>query len=214
MNIDFAIQKLAISVIPLLFAITLHEAFHAYAAKQYGDLTAYNLGRVSLNPLKHLDPIGTILLPLLSILAGGIIFGYAKPVPINFAKLHQPKRDMMIIAFAGPLANFAMALGWAFLFKIGTTLNIPFFEEPLMLMCTVGIQINISLFVLNLLPILPLDGGRILYGLLPNDFGREYAKTEPYGFFIVIGLLALGLLDKILMPFIIGLSQFFEVIIN
>lgn len=214
MDIDFTIQKLAISAIPLLFAITLHEAFHAYAAKQYGDLTAYHLGRVSLNPLRHIDWIGTILLPALSIIIGGIIFGYAKPVPVNFTKLHQPKRDMMIVAFAGPVANFVMALAWALLFKIDELLNVPFFAEPFALMCTIGIQVNITLFVLNLLPILPLDGGRILYGFLPNTLGREYAKTEPYGFFIIIGLLALGILDKILLPFIRAFYSLFEFIIN
>lgn len=214
MDIDFTIQKLAISAIPLLFAITLHEAFHAYAAKQYGDLTAYHLGRVSLNPLRHIDWIGTILLPALSIIIGGIIFGYAKPVPVNFTKLHQPKRDMMLVAFAGPMANFVMALAWAVLFKMGDILALPFFAEPFALMCTIGIQVNVTLFVLNLLPILPLDGGRILYGFLPNTIGREYAKTEPYGFFIIIGLLAVGILDKILLPFIRAFYALFEFIIN
>ena len=193
------IQKIAVYAIPLIFAITFHEAAHAYIANRHGDNTAKMMGRLSLNPLHHIDPIGTILFPLIGLLFGGFIFGWAKPVPINFGRLHDPKRDMLWVALAGPLANFAMALVWAILLKLSFYLN-SYFGIPISFMAQAGISINISLMLLNLLPILPLDGGRIMFSLLPNVKANKYARTEPYGMFILIFLLIIGGLTYIIQP--------------
>ncbi|MGH8702366.1 MAG: site-2 protease family protein, partial [Burkholderiales bacterium] len=161
------VQVIAIYALPVIFAITLHEAAHGYVAKHFGDMTAYMEGRVSLNPLRHIDPFGTVALPLIllaltKLFGGGIIFGWAKPVPVNFANLRHPKRDMLWVAAAGPLSNFAMALAWGLLVKIGLSLQGNYFGLPLALMGAAGVFFNIIIMVLNLVPLPPLDGGRIL----------------------------------------------------
>ena len=198
------IQTIAVYAIPVLFAITLHEAAHGYVARLFGDPTAALAGRITLNPLRHIDPIGTIAVPLgillLSSLGGsGFLFGWAKPVPVNFGNLRRPKEQMVWVAAAGPGANLAMAIGWALLLKAFSALGIlePFFLE----MATAGILVNIGLMALNLLPIPPLDGGRILTGLLPARLAWRFARIEPYGLFIVIGLMATQTLGFFLQPF-------------
>lgn len=201
------IQKIAIWAIPVIFAITLHEAAHGYVAKYFGDKSAWMLGRVTLNPLKHIDPVGTILVPLtillLSKLLGGgfILFGWAKPVPVNFSALRRPKQDMLWVALAGPAANLFMALAWALIIRMGVMLG-DTYSQPLELMGTAGIFINAVLMALNLLPLPPLDGGRIMTSILPNRYAWRYAQIEPYGFYILIFLMALGWLNVLLSPFI------------
>ena len=195
------IQKIIIYAPPVIFAITVHEAAHGYAAKYFGDMTAYQAGRISLNPLKHIDPFGTILLPAMTILLGGILFGWAKPVPVNFSRLRHPKKDMLWVAAAGPASNFVMALFWALVLKL--TMGSPsFMAEPLSLMAKAGIGINIVLMVLNLLPLPPLDGGRIAVSLLPMHLARPFAQIERFGFIILLVLLFTGVLSRILDPFI------------
>ncbi|MFA6311745.1 MAG: site-2 protease family protein [Sterolibacterium sp.] len=204
------IQTLAIWALPVIFAITLHEAAHGYVARYFGDPTAWQLGRVSLNPLRHIDPVGTILVPALilatsSLLAGGgILFGWAKPVPVNFGRLRDPKRDMLWVAAAGPGANLVMALGWACLLKLATLMPDSFFALPMAEMGKAGIRINAALMLLNLLPIPPLDGGRIAVSLLPHRWAWKFAQLEPYGFVILLALLFTGILDGILGPLIFG----------
>ena len=205
MNNLSIVQTVAVYIIPLIFAITLHEAAHAFVAHKYGDNTAKLLGRLSLNPMHHIDPFGTVVFPLISIVLGamsggaGFIFGWAKPVPVNFSKLKSPKKDLLWIALAGPLSNLAMALIWALLLK-GTLYLDSYFGIPLSLMAQAGISINISLLILNLLPILPLDGGRVLFSLLPVKQAQQYAQTERYGMWILIALLLLGGLNYIMQP--------------
>lgn len=195
------IQKIVIYALPVIFAITVHEAAHGYAAKYFGDMTAYNAGRISLNPIRHIDLFGTILLPALTIMLGGILFGWAKPVPVNFGRLRHPKKDMLWVAAAGPASNFLMAIFWAFALKF--SLAAPeAIAYPLALMGKAGISINIVLMVLNLLPLPPLDGGRIAVSLLPHDLARSFAQLERYGFIILIALLFTGILSNILDPFI------------
>lgn len=194
------IQKIAIYALPIIFAITVHEAAHGYAAKYFGDLTAEKLGRISLNPLKHIDPFGTILLPAMTVFLGGILFGWAKPVPVNFANLRNPKKDMLWVAAAGPASNFVMAIFWAMV--IHFSVAVPTFAEPMALMGKAGVSINVVLMVLNLLPLPPLDGGRIAVSLLPNHLAQPFSQIERYGFFILIALLFTGVLNKILDPFI------------
>jgi len=204
------VQLIAIYAVPVVFAITLHEAAHGFVAKRFGDLTAYAQGRVSLNPIRHIDPFGTVILPLIllavSKLSGGpgIIFGWAKPVPVNFSNLRHPKRDMLWVAAAGPLSNFAMALFWALMVKVGIVTSGSYFSLPLVMMGAAGVLINVILMVLNLLPLPPLDGGRILVSLLPHRLAYGVARLEPYGFLILILLLFSGLLGHVLWP-IIGL---------
>lgn len=196
------IQKIAIGVLPILFAITLHEVAHGWVARHYGDSTAYMMGRLSLNPLKHIDPIGTVLVPMLLLALGGFLFGWAKPVPVNFSNLRHPKRDMAFVALAGPMANLAMAIFWAVVAKIGISVAVsqPMYGEWMVLTGSIGITINIALMVLNLLPLPPLDGGRIMTSLLPVRYAIPFSKIEPYGFFIILGLLVVGLLGKIMQP--------------
>jgi Zn-dependent protease len=197
------IQKIAIYALPVIFAITLHEAAHGYAAKRFGDTTAYMLGRISLNPLRHIDLVGTILIPLVTLTLGGILFGWAKPVPVNFGQLRNPKRDMLWVAAAGPGANLAMALFWAGMIKLGLSLpDGSSLAIPLILMAKAGIGINIVLMVLNLLPLPPLDGGRIAVSLLPSPLAYRFARIEPYGMIILVALLFSGLLGPILTPMI------------
>jgi Zn-dependent protease len=195
------VQKIAVYALPILFAITVHEAAHGYAAKYFGDLTAEKLGRITLNPLKHIDPFGTILLPALTVMLGGILFGWAKPVPVNFANLKNPKKDMFWVAAAGPASNFVMAIFWALMLNYAnyapnTAVN--FLAE----MSLAGISINLVLMVLNLLPMPPLDGGRIAVSLLPTPMAIQLARLEQYGFVILIVLMFTGILGKIISPII------------
>jgi Zn-dependent protease len=210
------LQTLAIYALPVIFAITLHEAAHGYVARHFGDNTAYVLGRVSLNPVRHIDMVGTILLPLLILVAskllgsGGILFGWAKPVPVDFSALRHPKRDMLWVAAAGPLANLLMAMLWALTFKIALITPLNAFTLPLSLMAEAGITVNLVLMVLNLLPILPLDGGRIAVSLLPNRLAYSYSRLEPYGFPILLVLLFTNTLGIILNPPLLLSMQLIE----
>jgi Zn-dependent protease len=207
---DYSIQAVAINAIPLIFAITIHEAAHGYAARLLGDNTAYMLGRVSLNPAKHIDPVGTILIPLLLILASSpFLIGYAKPVPVNYGRLRKPKIDSIWVALAGPGSNFIQAIVWMALWIVlqGFELNEPFFTS----MAKAGVMWNIGLLVFNLLPIPPFDGGRILSGLLPTKQSLALDKLERWGFFIVLALLFTGVISSLWMN---PLSHFFLEIIN
>ncbi len=205
------VQKIAIYALPVIFAITVHEAAHGFAARFFGDMTADRAGRITLNPLKHIDPIGTILLPALTLLVGGILFGWAKPVPVDFSRLRNPKRDMLWVAAAGPASNFVMALFWALMIKLSVTApNV--YSEPMALMGQAGVMINVVLMVLNLLPLPPLDGGRIAVSLLPNHLAYKYAQIERYGFIILIVLLATGVLGRIMEPFIEAVIQLIQFI--
>jgi len=202
-------QTIAIYALPVIFAITLHEAAHGYVARHFGDETAYRLGRVSLNPLRHIDLFGTIVLPLMTLalmkFSGmGVLFGWAKPVPVSFGNLRDPKRDMLWVALAGPAANLVMALGWALLMKAAQTLPLGPYSLPLGLMAQAGITVNIVLMLLNLLPILPLDGGRIAASLLPDRLALGYARLEPFGFPILLLLIILPphVLGAIMMPMV------------
>lgn len=193
-------QTIAVYALPVLFAITLHEAAHAYAAKYFGDATAFLAGRVSLNPLKHIDPIGTILIPLALYIAteGKFVFGYAKPVPVEFGNLRNPKKQMAWVALAGPAANFVMALGWMLLAMLLVAAGI---SEPfLSRMAEAGILANILMFAFNLAPIPPLDGGRIVTGMLPNRLAYQFARIEPYGFYIVLALIYFKILNIWVVP--------------
>jgi len=200
------IQKFAAYSLPIIFAITVHEAAHGYAAKYFGDMTAFHLKRISLNPLRHIDPLGTIILPVaLFFLQAGFIFGWAKPVPVNFSNLRNPKKDMIWVALAGPGANLLMAIFWTIVYS--NQLLFPSIGQSFVgVMAVAGIQINIVLMVLNLLPLPPLDGGRVAVGLLPYPWASKLAGLERYGFFILIFLLATGLLGAILSP-LIRISQ-------
>ncbi len=208
------IQKIAIFALPVIFAITLHEAAHGYVARFFGDMTAAAQGRITANPLKHIDPVGTILVPLLILLTskllggGAILFGWAKPVPVNFAQLRRPKQDMLWVAAAGPVMNFVMAVFWGLMIQLGHALGSSF-SLPLMLMGAAGVFINVILMVLNLLPLPPLDGGRIAVSLLPMKQAISFSKIEPYGFFILLGLMFSGILGMLMWPLIelfIGLT--------
>ncbi|MEF9965902.1 MAG: site-2 protease family protein [Comamonas sp.] len=206
MNPDL-IQNILIFALPVLFAITVHEAAHGYVARHYGDNTAYMLGRITLNPFKHIDPIGTIVMPLVLYFAtsGAFVFGYAKPVPVNFGNLRNPKRDMIWVALAGPLTNFAQAIIWALLLGLlaVTGVHEPFFIK----MCYAGISVNLVMWALNLFPLPPLDGGRVLVGLLPYKPAVAVSKMEPYGFFIVMGLIISGVLSTIWMTPLISVGR-------
>lgn len=210
MNFDLAglIQLIALGAIPITFAITLHEAAHGYAARHFGDYTADNAGRITLNPLRHIDPVGTVLVPLLILVtskllgAGGILFGWAKPVPVNYGQLRHPKRDMLWVAAAGPGANLFMAVCWAAILKLAQAWPANYFSVPLQGMAEIGISINVVLMVLNLFPLPPLDGGRIAVSLLPGRLAWRFAMLEPYGFIILLVLLFTGVLGAALAPFI------------
>ncbi len=200
--------KIAVFALPVIFAITLHEAAHGYVARYFGDMTAAAAGRITLNPLKHIDPVGTILVPLVILLTskllggGAILFGWAKPVPVNFGQLRRPKQDMLWVAAAGPGMNFAMAIFWALMIQLGHVLGSGFVSEPLMLMGAAGVFINVILMALNLIPLPPLDGGRIAVSLLPVKQAIQFSRLEPYGLFILLGLLFTGILGIILWPLI------------
>ena len=198
------IQTLAVYALPVLFAITLHEAAHAYAAKYFGDLTAYAAGRMSLNPVKHIDPIGTILIPVLLYIAtdGKFVFGYAKPVPIDFSRLRNPKKQMAWVALAGPAANFVMAFGWLVLGIVLALFNVG--EEFPLQVVRAGILTNLLMFAFNLVPIPPLDGGRIATSMLPNRLAYKFASIEPYGIFIVLALIYFKILNLWVVPLMMG----------
>jgi Zn-dependent protease len=199
-----AIQTLAISALPVIFAITLHEAAHGYAARHFGDPTAWQAGRISINPLRHVDLIGTILVPAVILLlsAGSFLFGWAKPVPVDFGRLRRPKQDMLWVAAAGPGANLLMALGWGVLLKIAVTMPPHPYSIAMAEMARIGIGVNAVLMMLNLLPIPPLDGGRIVVSLLPNDMARKFGRIEPYGLVIVVALLYFHAFDIVLWPLV------------
>jgi Zn-dependent protease len=205
-------ERIALAAIPMILAITLHEAAHGYVARMFGDSTAWMLGRVTLNPLKHIDPIGTVILPALMLLIGtGFLFGWAKPVPVNFGNLRHPKRDMLWVAAAGPAMNFLMALGWAIIFGVASSGGaVP--SPGLQFMAYVGVLINISLMVLNLLPIPPLDGGRIAVSLLPHSLAMPFARLEPYGFFILLALLFTHVLERLMLPFVVIVGSIIEAV--
>ncbi len=202
------IQKIAIFALPVIFAITLHEAAHGYAAMKLGDKTAWMLGRVTANPLKHIDLVGTIIVPLTILVAskllggGTLLFGWAKPVPVNFGQLRRPKQDMLWVAAAGPGMNLVMALFWALMIQLGFMLGNGFAGTPLVLMGAAGVFINVILMALNLIPLPPLDGGRIAVSLLPRQAAWQFSRLEPYGLFILLGLLFTGLLGLVLWPLI------------
>lgn len=202
------IQTIAVYAIPVLLGITLHEAAHGYVARMLGDSTAYDMGRVSLNPLRHIDPIGTIAVPLVllfsSSLMGGqaFLFGWAKPVPVNFGRLRRPKQDMLWVALAGPASNLVMAIIWAMALRMQVEAGSPitgFWVQ----MAIAGVWVNLILMALNLLPLPPLDGGRIVYSLLPNQLALQYGKIEPYGLLILIVLMFAGVLGAVLQPLLL-----------
>jgi Zn-dependent protease len=200
------IQYFTISIIPVLLAITVHEAAHGYAAKHFGDKTAYFLGRITLNPIKHIDPVGTVVIPgMLLLLSAPFLFGWAKPVPVNFSNLNNPKKDMMWVALAGPASNLAMAIIWAIILGLFKSSGASY-ALFIIGMAQVGIMINLVLMLLNLLPIPPLDGGRMAVSLLPSPWSYKLASIERYGMFILIFLIVSGLLSAILLP----LLRFFQ----
>lgn len=213
MNIDInqLIFLIAAGAIPVLFAITLHEVAHGWVAHKLGDSTAKMLGRLTVNPIKHIDPIGTIALPIgmlvLSQATTGqpFAFGWAKPIPVNTRNLAKPRRDMAIVAVAGPMANLLMAIFWIILLGLfGNLISDPNIRDGFVTMAKIGLVFNVILMVLNLLPIPPLDGGRVLAGVTPLSVSSILDRIEPYGFMIVLGLLILGVLDKILAPMVIA----------
>ena len=206
MDIAQLIQSIAIWAIPVLFSITVHEAAHGYAARHFGDNTAYMLGRITLNPIRHIDPIGTILMPLLLYFAtaGNFLFGYAKPVPVRFGNLRNPKRDMIWVALAGPAANLVQALAWGILLLVLGALEVS--EPYFFAVCKAGVTVNVVMFVFNLFPLPPLDGGRILVGLLPYQQAVAVSRIEPWGFFIVMALVISGVLSNIWMRPLMSLT--------
>jgi len=207
-DINNLVQTVLIYALPVLFAITIHEAAHGYVARYLGDNTAYVLGRVTLNPFKHVDLMGTILMPLLLYFAtsGAFLFGYAKPVPVNFGQLRHPKRDMVWVALAGPASNFVQAILWyvVYVVLVGSNVNERFFLE----MCKAGVLVNLVMWAFNLFPLPPLDGGRILVGLLPRNLAYSFSRIEPWGFFIVMGLVLAGIVGTWWLSPLISLGYF------
>ena len=205
---DSIIQGIAIWALPVILAITLHEAAHGYVARYFGDLTAHAQGRISLNPMRHIDPMGTIVVPLVLFtlskltVGTGFLFGWAKPVPVNFGNLRRPKYDMLWVAAAGPGANLFMAFLWALVMKLGLSLPDSDLTRPMILMGRAGIDINVMLMVLNLLPLPLLDGGRMAVSLLPHRMAHHFARIEPYGFMILLLLLFSGMLGAFIWPLI------------
>jgi len=206
-------QKIAIWAIPVIFAITLHEVAHGLVAYRLGDPTAKMVGRLTLNPLRHVDPIGTIAVPLLMlVLPGGFLFGWAKPVPIGVRNLRNPHRDMALVGVAGPLANFLMAIFWALVVRLGSGLltSAPQIGEPVALAGVAGVFINVILMVFNLLPLPPLDGGRVLSSLLPPHLSAKFDRIEPFGLLIIVALLLTGVLNVVLSPVMLVCMHFFS----
>lgn len=215
MDVNQLVQTIAIFALPVILAITLHEAAHGYVARHFGDMTAYAQGRVSLNPLRHIDLVGTIVVPLLILLVsrGVFLFGWAKPVPVNYSALRNPKRHMAWVAAAGPAANLAMSLAWAVLLKLALALPANFFSAPMSAMARAGILINLVFMFLNLLPILPLDGGRIVASLLPGRASWQYSKLEPWGLPLLLLMLVTHVLDFVLGPLVnVGVSLIHAVV--
>ena len=204
-----SVQKIILWIIPLIFAITVHEVAHGWVANKLGDPTAKLQGRLTLNPLKHIDILGTIIIPGILLLLGGIVFGYAKPVPVDWRNLKNIRRDMALVALAGPVANLLMAFFWAIIAKIGVSFanSANYLAMVLYIMGTGGIFTNLILLVLNLIPIPPLDGSRVVMSFLKGKAALFYAKIEPYGFFIILGLLFIGLLGHVLIPSVRFLTQ-------
>ena len=196
------VEKVIVWAIPVLFAITVHEVAHGWVASRLGDQTARSMGRLTLNPIKHIDPIGTVVLPMVLLYIGGFIFGWAKPVPVNWQNLGHPRRDMALVAAAGPCANLVMLVLWALLAKllVMVTQNPVWITQLVFIMCSIGITINIVLMVLNLFPVLPLDGGRIMTSLLPARLALAYSRLEPFGLLLLVLLLVTGVLGNILGP--------------
>lgn len=210
------IQTIAVWTLPILFGVTLHEVAHGWVACQLGDKTAKMLGRLSLNPLKHIDLVGTIIVPVLCLLIGNFVFGWAKPVPIDWRNLKNPRRDTALVALAGPMANLLMAIFWAFIAKLGLWIAHDFFPDAVFLAYTgeAGILINLLLMVVNLFPLPPLDGSRVVSSMLPRTVARSYDALEPYGFFILLALLVTGILPWILTPAIQFLEKVFMVVFS
>lgn len=212
------IQRIVVWALPVLFAITVHEVSHGWVAKRLGDPTAMMLGRLTLNPIKHIDPIGTVILPLFMMWAGGVVFGWAKPVPVTWENLRHPKRDMALVAVAGPASNLIMAVLWAIVLKVSllsaASPGMQWLTQPLIFMSAAGIYINAILMVLNLFPLPPLDGGRVLTGLLPGPLAYKFGRIEPYGLIILVVMLFTGLLAAVLFPaikvFVVALSWLFD----
>ena len=208
MDVSNFVQTIAIYALPVLFAITLHEAAHGYVARYFGDMTAYAQGRISLNPARHIDLVGTILVPIAILVASklagttGFLFGWAKPVPVNYSALRKPKQNMMWVAAAGPASNLVMAIGWALLYKLADSIGPGEYATPFKLMSAAVIEVNVVLMLLNLLPILPLDGGRIVASLLPARMSWQYSRLEPWGFPILLLLMFSGYLGTILSPMV------------
>lgn len=215
MDIAQIIQTIAVYAIPVLFAITVHEAAHGFAARHYGDHTAEMMGRITLNPVKHIDPFGTVLMPLLLYFAtsGAFLFGYAKPVPVNFSRLRNPKRDMIWVALAGPGANLVQAIGWTVLLYVLVATGVT--EDFFVRMCKAGILVNLVMFAFNLFPLPPLDGGRILVGILPWKQASMLSRVEPWGFFIVMALVITGVVSALWMrPLMMLTSEAIELLLT
>ncbi len=210
------VYQILIWSVPVLFAVTLHEVGHGWAAKCLGDPTAKDMGRLSLNPLKHIDPMGTVIVPLIAFFTTGFIFGWAKPVPVNWGRLRNRKRDIALVALAGPGANLAMIAIWLLLAKLfmdGANQG-NLFAMILVWMAWAGIIINSLLMILNLFPLPPLDGSRVVYSMLPDRVANQYLRLEPYGLIILVLLLVSGILFKIIGPLIFGLQELmFKVIV-
>ncbi len=207
MDIYAIVQSISIWALPVVLAVVLHEVAHGWVADRLGDNTARFMGRLTLNPLKHIDPLGTVLIPLLLLISGSpFLFGYAKPVPVDVRKLRNPKRDMIWVAAAGPVTNLLLALFSALLLAVTVRMpeSIFWIAQPLALMCQASIMINFVLFIFNLLPLPPLDGGRVAVGLLPGPMAYQLARLEPYGFLIIVALLIFGVLQKVIGPLVMG----------
>ena len=210
---DFPLETILLGAVPVVLAITLHEAAHGYVARMFGDHTAWMLGRVTLNPLKHIDPVGTVLIPALLLLIGApFVFGWAKPVPVNFGNLRNPKADMFWVAAAGPGSNFLQALAWAVVFKLAVAGVAP--SPALAEMARIGLIANLALMALNLLPVPPLDGGRIAVSLLPHRAAAALARMEPYGLFVIVLLLATGVLGRLMQPLMFGAERLIAALIS